>query len=238
MNGISAEYAAAKRANRQRYAQAMGIYDEIIARTQPGGAMEKAGLAQIEAAKTKGIGQETQQMISSGMYGTTTTAGIPARWEAEVGAPARLRLEDILEQRRTTAKLGKAGFIERREDVYPDVGAVAEYERIAAGAPEESLSDWMAKEFGTIGGGISRPAARPPAAVKGTGVVGPTPTKYPPQTGKAFTTIPERKGFEVPITPTTKIPSYFEAVTKPKKKKPTYYPDPWAVSTEYKPTGW
>lgn len=121
---ISAQQASAKQANLQRYAEIMDIYNKVIARAQPGGAFEKAGLAQIETAKTKGVGQEMQQMISSGMYGTTTAAGVGRGWEAEVGAPARLRLEDIMQQRLTTAQLGKAGAIERREDVYPDYNAL------------------------------------------------------------------------------------------------------------------
>ena len=121
---VGAQSEAARRANLQRYAQAMAIYDEIIGRTAPGGAFEKAGLAQIETAKTKGVGQETQRMISGGLFGTTIAAGVERGWESEVGAPARLRLEDILERRRTTAQMGKAGFIERREDEYPDINAM------------------------------------------------------------------------------------------------------------------
>lgn len=121
---ISAQQASAKQANIQRYAQIMAIYDKVIERAGPGGAFEKAGLGDIERARTKGVGQETQQMISSGMYGTTTAAGIGRGWEADVGAPARLRLEDIMERRLTTAQLGKAGAIERREDVYPDYSAL------------------------------------------------------------------------------------------------------------------
>ena len=121
---IGAQSAAARRANEQRYAQVMAIYDRIIGRAQPGGAFEKSGLAQIETAKTRGVGQEMQQMISSGMFGTTTAAGIGRGWESEVGAPARLRLEDIMQQRLSQAELGKAGFIERREDVYPDISGM------------------------------------------------------------------------------------------------------------------
>ena len=121
---ISAQQASATRANLQRYSQIMDIYNRVISRAQPGGAFQKAGLAQIETAKTKGVGQETQSLISGGMFGTTTAAGVGRKWEAEVGAPARLRLEDIMEQRLTTAQLGKAGAIERREDVYPDYSSL------------------------------------------------------------------------------------------------------------------
>lgn len=121
---VSAQQASAKQANLQRYSQMMDIYNRIISRAQPGGAFEKAGLAEIKAAKTKGVGKETQSLISGGMFGTTTAAGLGRKWEADVGAPARLRLEDIMEQRLTTAQLGKAGAIERREDVYPDYNAL------------------------------------------------------------------------------------------------------------------
>lgn len=121
---ISAQQASANRANIQRYSQMMDIYNQVIARTQPGGAFEKRGLAQIETAKTKGVGQETQSLISGGMFGTTTAAGVGRKWEAEVGAPARLRLEDVMEQRRTTAQLAKAGAIERREDIGPDYSSL------------------------------------------------------------------------------------------------------------------
>ena len=121
---IGAQQASANRANEQRYAQMMDIYNQVIARNQPGGAFEKAGLQQIEAAKTKGVGQETQSLISGGMFGTTTAAGVGRKWEADVGAPARLRLEDIMEQRRTTAQFAKAGAIERREDVGPNYASL------------------------------------------------------------------------------------------------------------------
>ncbi len=121
---ISGQQASARRANIQRYGQMMDIYNKVIARAGPGGAFQKAGLGQIESAKTKGVGQETQSLISGGMFGTTTAAGVGRKWEADVGAPARLRLEDIMEQRLSTAQLGKAGAIERREDVYPDYNAL------------------------------------------------------------------------------------------------------------------
>lgn len=121
---MSAQQTSANQANLQRYSQMMDIYNQVIARSQPGGAFQKAGLAQIESAKTKGVGQETQSLISGGMFGTTTAAGVGRKWEAEVGAPARLRLEDVMEQRRTTAQLAKAGAIERREDVGPNYAAL------------------------------------------------------------------------------------------------------------------
>ena len=134
MGQISKEYEEALKENEKRYAQAMAIYDEIINRYQPGGQFGKAALGQLEAQKERDVGKETQGLISSGLYGTTGMAGLGTKWEAEVGAPARLKLEDIMMERLSQAQVGKAGFIERREDEYPDVGAAAGYAAQAAAA--------------------------------------------------------------------------------------------------------
>lgn len=114
----------ARQANIARQKRIETMYSEMMARVQPGGAFEKRGLAEIERARTKGVGQEMQQMIGAGMYGTTTAAGVGRKWEADVGAPARLRLEDIMEQRLTGIQQQKAGFLERIQEPYPDYSAL------------------------------------------------------------------------------------------------------------------
>lgn len=152
---ITQEYEAARAANERRYTQAMSIYDEIIKRYQPGGTFGQAALGQLEKQKVRDVGTETQQMISSGLYGTTTTAGLPSKWEAEVGAPSRLRLEDIMMERLSQAQIGKAGFIERREDVYPDVGGYAGYAQQTAAKPStwgQYDPNYMTSLFGGGGG--------------------------------------------------------------------------------------
>jgi hypothetical protein len=121
---LDREQESAKQANLARQKQITSMYDEMMQRFQPGGAFEKRGLGQIERARTKGVGQEMQQMISSGLFGTTTAAQTGRRWEAEVGAPSRLRLEDIMQQRLTGIQQQKAGFLERIEDVYPNYSAL------------------------------------------------------------------------------------------------------------------
>lgn len=121
---VSRQQASAKKANIERQKRIESLFDMMSKMVSPGGAFEKRGLADIEAQKTKGVGQEMQQMISSGMYGTTTAAGTGKRWEAEVGAPARLRLEDIMQQRQLGVMGQKAGFLERIEDVYPDYSSL------------------------------------------------------------------------------------------------------------------
>ena len=137
----------ARAANIKRYAELMKISERAIKRYQPGGAFEQRGLAEIERQKTKGVGQETQQLISSGLFGTTTMGGVGRRWEAEVGAPARGRLEDIMQQRVTEAERAKMGYIERRDDPYPDYGMIAQLAMQAGQAPRRQLPLYGAAGF-------------------------------------------------------------------------------------------
>jgi len=110
---------AAREANIAREKEIRDIYGQEIAQYQEGGAFRQAGLADIERAKTRAVGAGTQQMISSGLFGTTTAASIPVQAEQTAGLQ-RLKLEDILQQRTTEARRGLAGFVERVETPYPD----------------------------------------------------------------------------------------------------------------------
>jgi hypothetical protein len=125
----------ARAATDRRLAQATAIYDEIINRYQPGGAFERRGLAQLESQRTRDVGTESQQLISSGLYGTTTMGGVGRRWEESVGEPAKLALEDTMMQRLSQAQTGKAGLLERVEDVGPDPGLYAQLMGQAASGP-------------------------------------------------------------------------------------------------------
>lgn len=122
---LEGEYAEAKSANIKRYQEALGIYDEIVGMYEPGGGFGAGYEAQLEQTKTKDVGTAISQNISSGLYGVQTTSGAASRWEAEVGQPARLRLEDLRKSRYGEALQGKAGVIERRVDEYPDQGLIA-----------------------------------------------------------------------------------------------------------------
>jgi len=142
--------AAALKANEERKAKIEAIYNELISQYETGGAFKTAGLADIEKAKAQAIGSGTQQMISSGMYGTTTAASIPMRAEAEAGQQ-RLKLEDLLQQRVSEAKLGLAGFTERIDTPYPDYSMLMQ-----AMMAQGSQSGQQPMSYGG-GGGAPRP---------------------------------------------------------------------------------
>ncbi len=156
-------------ANQTRLDQATAIYDEIIARYRPGGSFGKGYLAQLETQKTQDVGRATQQQISSGLYGTTVTSGLGSAWEANVGQPARLKLEDIQMERLSGAQRDKAGLIERVENPAPDYGMLADLAR--AQGQGGSGSGGRGGEFsisGSVGGTQSVPWAGQPGSIGGT----------------------------------------------------------------------
>jgi len=148
----------ARLSNLQRYEQIQKIWDEIIRRYEPGGTFEARALEQLAAQKEREVGAATQRLISSGLFGTQAAAGVGMQWERTVGAPARLRLEDIMMQRLSQAQIGKAQAIERREDIYPDYGLMSQLIAQAAAAPRGVTRIVMpSKPFPSLPGRVAPP---------------------------------------------------------------------------------
>ncbi|KKK65994.1 hypothetical protein LCGC14_2968540, partial [marine sediment metagenome] len=111
--------------NEQRYQEGMNLWNQIISQYQPGGGFGAGYESQIETAKTKDVAKGAQSLVSSGLMNTTTAAGLSKQWESDVGSQARLNLQDLRSTRLSEAMSGKAGFIERREDIPPDPSVMA-----------------------------------------------------------------------------------------------------------------
>jgi len=164
---------AARLANIRRQQQAEAIYDEIIARYGPGGTYGRAAEALLERQKIGDVGAGAQRLISAGLYGTEVGGGLERAWEAEVGAPARLRLEDIKMERLSQAQLGKAGFVERIEDVGPDYGMMMQYLAQAANVPGAAAGGGYGGYGGTTPGyefgwsGFPEEPTPPPGGYRG-----------------------------------------------------------------------
>lgn len=147
----------ANQATFDREQEIRGLFDKIIGTYEPGGSFGAGTEAMLERQKQQYTGQATQQLISSGLYGSTMTAGIPKKFEEEIGMPTRLKLEDIRKQAYTGALGQKASFIERIEDVTPSFETLAQL-TAQAQKPTQSLSDWLGETFG--GGGMPRQTTR------------------------------------------------------------------------------
>lgn len=97
------------------------ILGNQISRVSKDSPFYKAGMTDIENQSASLISGETQNLISSGLYGTTTAASVPTRVANEFTRPARLKLEDLLLEKKSAAELNLAQFIERIDRPYPDL---------------------------------------------------------------------------------------------------------------------
>lgn len=150
-NAFTVAAARARAANEERYTQGMGLWDEIIERYQPGGGYGEGALASYERGKTKAVGAGMQQLVSSGLANTTVAATIGKKYEEEVGTPFKLQLQDVQSQRLSEAQAGKAGFIERRTDAYPDAGLAAQLGQQVGQAQGIQTGGYGAGGYGTGG---------------------------------------------------------------------------------------
>jgi len=141
----------ANQATLKREEEIRALMDEIIGTYSPGGSFGAGTEAMIDRQKTKAIGQGTQSLISSGLYGSTMTAGLGTAFEEDVAMPTRLKLEDLRTQKYSDALGQKAGFVERIEDQSPSYETMANLYSQASSAPQESLSDWLGKTFSVQG---------------------------------------------------------------------------------------
>lgn len=125
----------ANAANEQRYSQLLGLYDRIASTYQPGGVLEQAFTSQLERTKSRDVGKATQSLVSSGLANTTRATNLPMSWEEEVGQQSRLNLQALMADKLAGSLAGKAGVIERREDIGPDYGLIASLVMQGSSAP-------------------------------------------------------------------------------------------------------
>jgi len=235
-------------ANQKRYEQALAIYDEIIGRYGPGGTFMAGAEAELGRVKERDVSAEMAHSVSTGMYGTTRPGTAGRRWEAEVGAPSRLKLEDLRMERLSQAQIGKAGAVERVEDVYPDYGMMAQLMAQASSAPSGGVSYGGGGEtfplgrFGETqfprqvggGAGVGSYAATPTAGREAAGTA-PGPTPDPLKGQQMFTEggvgmyLGEGRGYLSPEQVDWKDEALEKPVTAAKKKIPTF--EEWSAQT-------
>lgn len=143
---------AARAANEARYAQGLGIHEQLVGDFGAGGTMEAAAMQRYGQQKQTDIAAQMQQAVSSGMFGTTRPSTYGAAYEQQVGTPYKLGLAEAMAQRKAEAMRGQAGFIERREDIPPDPALMASLVQTASARPEE---DAAATGAGTVGAGTT-----------------------------------------------------------------------------------
>lgn len=116
----------AKKRTEAQEKEIRGLLDQIIQMYQPGGSFGKGTEAMLTRQKEKDLASATQSLVSSGLFGTTMAAGLPKKWEEEVGMPSRLKLEDVRYGALSEALGQKASFVQSIENAYPDYGMIAQ----------------------------------------------------------------------------------------------------------------
>lgn len=159
----------ARAANELRYEQGMDLFDKIIGRYEEGGTFMKGIESQIERGRTKSVAQGMQSLVSSGLSGTTTAAGLGKKFEEEVGTPARMQAQDIAMERLSAAERDKIGFIERREDVGPDYATIAGLAQTIGSRPRGAVTAPSSySNLDALHAGDREAAARKRAAAEAT----------------------------------------------------------------------
>ena len=102
----------------------MAMYRQALEGLSGGGAMLESSLADIETGKKEAIGAGQQQLVSSGLAGTTMMAGVPLQAEKGAGR-ARLAARGQVEQLRLQTLASYAGLAQQAK--------LASAERTAAG---------------------------------------------------------------------------------------------------------
>lgn len=133
---FAAAMESANKANELRYTQGLGLWDKIVGAYQPGGAFGQGAMAYYNLGKAETLGSSAQQLISAGLYGTTTGANLGAGYEAKVGTPFRLNLADLQTKGYTQGLAGAAQFISSKEEQGPDPALYASLKAKAAAAPK------------------------------------------------------------------------------------------------------
>lgn len=155
-------------ANKAREQEIRNLLEANLESYGPEGAFAKAGERAIEQT----YAQDVSRMIGSGLYGTTaveSTAGAARR-------SGRLTLESMLEEGRSRARSAYAGFIERIENEYPDLGGLSQAYASAGSVPRTGTSP-STRPGWAIGYGQPDPLERRPA------VEAVTPTSTPAVSG-------------------------------------------------------
>jgi len=150
----------ARAENLKRYEQLMGIASQM--ESLYGEEFRESYMGQLERQREKDVAAGMSGLVSAGLGKTTRVAGLSKAWTEQVGEPARLKLEDVLRERKAQALQFKAGIIERREDVYPDYGALMAAAQAAAAVPTAAYGGGTHQTFEEqFGGGslFGRPAS-------------------------------------------------------------------------------
>ena len=93
--------------------EARSAWEKAIAQYGPEGGYGKGVEAGLERGRTKAVAGGMQSLVSAGLAGTTMAGGLGKKYEEEVGAPTRARVEEVRAQAVANLQAGLAGAEQR-----------------------------------------------------------------------------------------------------------------------------
>ena len=152
----------AQAANEERYQQAMGISDQIVNMYSPTGSYGQGYNASLERAKSQSVSSGLASLVQSGLGATGGAASLATAWEQDVGAEARLKLEDLLIEKQAAALQNKISLIQSKEDIYPDYSQLYQAAAASASTPSRTTGGFDMDQafgggytYGSLGGGTA-----------------------------------------------------------------------------------
>ena len=85
--------------------EARTALQKAMAQYQPGGGLGVGVEAGLERGRVKALSSGMQHLVSAGLAGTTMAGGLGKKYEEEVAAPARARVEDIRAEKLSSLQL-------------------------------------------------------------------------------------------------------------------------------------
>lgn len=89
------------------------IFERALARYRPGGEYGKGTEAALERGRVKAVSTGMQSLVSAGLAGTTMAGGLGKKYEEEVAAPARARVEETRAERMSAIEMALASIIQQ-----------------------------------------------------------------------------------------------------------------------------
>ena len=152
-NTVQGSMDRANAANEARYGEAKGIYDTMLSNASGFGELENQRLNQSVTQQSTNLDQD---LFSKGLGNTTIGPSMQAGIQREANFN-RTAIADAVARQKNSILEGKAGVIERRQDLGPDLGLFSELQRLATGAPRSGGGSGGGYQPSVFGGSFTTP---------------------------------------------------------------------------------
>ncbi len=150
--------------------EATSAMQKAIEYYQPGGGFGKGTEAALARGETRTVASGAQSLVSSGLTGTTMMAGLGKKYQEEVAAPMRARVEETRAGAISGLEMMKAQIIQgatesaRSSALQKYLAQLQSDTSIAAGAARQPVSQPTQQPMQITSGRGTQPAYKFPAA--------------------------------------------------------------------------